>query len=72
MNMTNCHDQNSNGNKEVRVEYPARLDGLRVSWGVGPMFLYHEGVQYGSTVKYQDVILNRTWSAAEAKIYPCA
>ncbi len=48
------------------------LDGMRVSGAIGPAFLYREGVQYGSAAKYQDVIIYRTWSAAEAKVYPCS
>ena len=47
------------------------LDGMRVSGAIGPAFLYKEGVQYGSAAKYQDLIIYRTWSAAEAKCYPC-
>ena len=47
------------------------LDGMRVSGAIGPAFLYKEGVQYGSAAKYQDLIIYRTWSAAEAKVYPC-
>ena len=47
------------------------LDGMRVSGAVGPAFLYREGVQFGCDKEYQDVIIYRTWSAAEAKVYPC-
>ena len=74
MNMTYCHDQKSNekpnGVKSTLFRESV-LDGMRVSGAVGPAFLYREGVQYGSAKEYQEVIIYRTWSAAEAKVYPC-
>ena len=58
--------------QEVRMDNASLMDGIRLSVAVGPAFLNREGVQYGHAIRYLDVILRRTWGAAEAKIYPCA
>ena len=48
------------------------MDGLEVFVACGPAFLFRDGVVYGSTIKYLDVVHNRAWTAVEAQNYPCA
>ena len=69
----NMTTNNSDLNQGVKSELfrESVVDGMRVSGAVGPAFLYREGAQYGSAKEYQDVIIYRAWSAAEAKVYPC-
>ena len=69
----NMTTNNSDLNQGVKSTFfrESVLDGMRVSGAVGPAFLYREGVQFGCDKEYQDVIIYRTWSAAEAKVYPC-
>ena len=69
-NMT-THNSDLNQGVKSKLFRQSFLPAMRVSGATGPAFLYREGVQYGSVKEYQDVIIYRTWSAAEAKVYPC-
>ena len=59
-------------NREVSVKKEALGDGLELFVACGPAFRFRKGVVYGSTIKYLDVIHNRSWTEAEAQNYPCA
>ena len=58
--------------KEVPVKKESLMDGLELFVACGPAFLFRDGVVYGSTIKYLDVVHNRAWTEAEAQNYPCA
>ena len=59
-------------NKEVPVKEESLVVGVGFFVACGSAFLFRDGVVYGSTIKYLDVIHNRAWTAVEAQNYPCA